>query len=78
MQRGKTGYLLDAEYLQEEEQVREYRGYLECLVMSVETRNIMGQAAQHEARQRSWSAAMQRLFDGYVEAIEVGEPLAVA
>lgn len=78
VQHGKTGYLLDAEYLQEEEQVREYRGYLECLMMSVGTRNRMGQAAQHEARQRSWSAAMQRLFDGYAEAIEVGEPLAVA
>jgi glycosyltransferase involved in cell wall biosynthesis len=78
VQMERTGYLLDAGGLREEEQARAYRGYLECLVMSAETRSRMGQAALHEARQRSWPAAMQRLFDGYAEAIELAEPLVAA
>lgn len=39
---------------------------------------VLGTAGLAEARQRSWSAAMQRLFDGYQEVIVGAQPLAAA
>src|SRR5579871_4040394 len=65
VQHGKTGYLLDASRFSEQEQVRNYRSFLESLLHDHTMRNGMGQAALREARQRSWPAAMQRLFNGY-------------
>jgi glycosyltransferase involved in cell wall biosynthesis len=75
---GYTGYLLDTAGLDDEGQVMEYRARLEHLIYDGEVRNIMRQAGLWDARQRSWSAAMMRLLDGYEEVIVGAQPLAVA
>lgn len=79
VQHGRTGYLLDAPEANEaEQQVCQYRASLQALVDTPATRQWMGQAGLLEARQRSWHAAMQHLFDGYAEVIEAARPLAAA
>ena len=78
VQDGRTGFLLDAAGLDEHEQARGYRIRLEHLVYNALLRYTMGQAALNEARQRSWPAAMQNLFDGYQEVIMDARPLAAA
>lgn len=78
VQHEKTGYLLDAANLHEQEQVRGYRAYLEDLVDDAVARSAMGQAGLLEARRRSWSAAMQPLLNGYRQVIEAATPLAAA
>jgi glycosyltransferase involved in cell wall biosynthesis len=78
VQDGRTGFLLDAAGLDEHEQARGYRIRLEHLVYNAPMRFTMGQNALKEARQRSWPAAMQNLFDGYQEVIMDARPLAAA
>src|SRR6266446_5988955 len=74
---GKTGYLLDTGALVEKEQVMAYRAMLERLIYDDALRGVMGRAGLLEARQRSWSEAMQRLLDGYEEVL-VGTRLLAA
>jgi len=78
VQDGTTGYLLDAEALDEEAQVMRYRAMLEHLTYDDALRNAMGQAGLLEARQRSWSDAMKKLLDGYAEVILGSRPLVAA
>ncbi|MDQ2713893.1 MAG: glycosyltransferase family 1 protein [Chloroflexota bacterium] len=78
VQDGSSGFLLDVAGLDAEEQARSYRIRLEHLVYNAPLRSTMSQAALKEARQRSWSAAMQCLFDGYHEVIMDARPLVAA
>jgi len=73
---GLTG-LLDAQRVHEEEQVASYRELLEELIGDHCARQALGQAARASAGKRSWPEAMQRLVQGYDEAIEhVHTPIA--
>ena len=74
----QTGYLLDTEHMNEQEQVQGYRALLEHLVDHPPARRALGQAGLLEAGERSWPAAMQHLLDGYREVIEAARPLAAA
>ena len=78
VQDGTTGYLLDAEALDEEAQVMRYRAMLEHLTYDDALRNAMGHTGLLEARQRSWSEAMEKLLHGYAEVILGSQPLVAA
>lgn len=78
VQEGRTGFLLDAEGLDEREQAHSYRIRLEHLLYNVVMRYTFGQAALSEAQQRSWPAAMQSLFAGYQEVMLGAQPCAAA
>ncbi len=75
---GKTGYLLDTAALDAEQQVMAYRATLERLIYDDALRSAMGRTGLLEARQRSWSAAMKKLLDGYEEVLVGTRPLAAA
>ncbi len=75
---GETGYLLDREGRSDREEVLAYAGILEHLIANHAVRERMGEAALHEARQRSWPEAMNCLLEGYRDVIEAARPLAVA
>ncbi len=75
---GYTGYLLNASGLGEKEQVQEYRAKLELLVYNSELRHTLGAAGLLYARECTWSAAMQKLLDGYREVILGTRPLVAA
>lgn len=78
VQDGQSGFLLDATGLDEHEQVQGYRIRLEHLVYNVIMRYTLGQTTLAEAQQRSWSSAMQCLFDGYQEVITAAQTTAAA
>ncbi|HYX49400.1 MAG TPA: glycosyltransferase family 1 protein, partial [Ktedonobacteraceae bacterium] len=78
VQHERTGLLLDAQGLDEDEQVLSYLAHLQRLVHNTTERHVMGQAALKVARQRSWSEAMDSLLSGYHEVIEERSPLIAA
>lgn len=78
VQNGETGYLLDTQGLSEKEEALAYQEIIAYLIANVPARERMGQAALQEARQRSWSRAMENLMQGYRDVIEASRPLAVA
>lgn len=63
----QTGLLLDAQEMDQQEQVDRYRALLERLVWDRASRVRMGQAALLEARRRSWFEAMECVVQGYYE-----------
>ena len=75
---GYTGYLLNTSGFDEKEQVQEYRAKLELLVYNSELRHTLGAAGLLYARECTWSAAMQKLLDGYREVILGRRPLVAA
>jgi glycosyltransferase involved in cell wall biosynthesis len=78
VEREKTGLLLDDRHLCEEEQVMQYRAYLDQLVGDKQTRLDMSRAALEEAQHRSWYEAMEKLVRGYHEVVEARRPLLTA
>ncbi len=78
VQHERTGLLLDAHGLDEDEQAHGYLTNLQRLVHNALERHAMGQAALREASQRSWSEAMDSLLKGYHEVIEARSPLIAA
>ena len=74
---GLTG-LLDAQRVNEEEQAASYRELLKELMYDHSARQLMGQAALASARKCSWPEAMQRLLQGYDEAIKCTRTLVAA
>lgn len=64
-----SGYLLDTDGLNEEEQAKEYRMRLEHLLHNEEVRHKMGDAGLVEAGFHTWPASMKKLMDGYEEVI---------
>jgi glycosyltransferase involved in cell wall biosynthesis len=75
---GRSGFLLDASGMNEQEQAIGYRIRLEHLVYNLVMRYTLGQSALAEAQQRSWASAMQCLFDGYQDVITGALPVAAA
>jgi glycosyltransferase involved in cell wall biosynthesis len=66
----RTGLLLDVRQLAGDEQVKGYRAHLTRLVHDHQLRHAMSLSTRREARQRSWSEAMECLMQGYQEVIE--------
>jgi hypothetical protein len=56
----------------------EYWARLEHLMYGYELRIAMGRAGLIDARQRSWSDAMNKLLDGYEEVVMGAQPLVAA
>ncbi len=75
---GVTGFLLDANRLNEEEQISGYRKRLLRLVDDQQTRREMGPRALEAARRHTWPEAMEHLVRGYQEVIEAHQPLVAA
>ncbi len=72
---GKTGYLLDATSLTEEEQAHKYRHLVERLSENQQLRRTMANAAMRAASLRTWNASMQNLLQGYEETIRNDTPM---
>lgn len=75
---GQNGLLLDAESLNEDEQVAQYRNLLTQLVEDTLQREQMRQAALMEAAQHTWYEAMECLVRGYEEVIIQSQALVAA
>ncbi len=75
---GKTGLLLDIQRLTEEEKVAAYGANLARLVHDQQLRLQMSHAALAEAQKRSWYEAMEKLVQGYQEAIDMARVLVAA
>jgi hypothetical protein len=69
VQHARTGLLLSAELLSEEEQIAGYRAYLEQLIFNPEERLIMSALAFSEALPHTWYGAMERLVQGYHDVV---------
>lgn len=74
----RTGLLLQAEHLDHQQQVRNYRTLLERLVVQHAERQQMSEVALSEAQQRSWYEAMENLVRGYKEVAAVTQDLLAA
>ena len=75
---GITGFLVDAERLDANDQVAAYRSYLMQLVQNPSLQMSMRQAALVESASCSWQQAMQSLVQGYQEVIEHTQAVLVA
>ncbi|GER87292.1 glycosyl transferase family 1 [Dictyobacter vulcani] len=78
VQHQKTGLLLDADNLQENEQIAGYRAYLTQLVLNTPERVSMGQLAESQAAERSWHEAMECIVQGYRDIVSRSQVLLVA
>jgi glycosyltransferase involved in cell wall biosynthesis len=78
VENGRTGLLLDADHLSEEEQIVAYRALLHRMVENRLLRSTMSIAASHEAQKHTWHEAMEHLVRGYAEVIRTSQPLLAA
>ncbi|MBV9712377.1 MAG: glycosyltransferase family 1 protein [Ktedonobacteraceae bacterium] len=75
---GRTGFLLDAQKMNEEEQVVGYRERLLRLVQNKSMRHEMSFAASTSVHHHTWHEAMECLVRGYHEVIDAHQPLVAA
>ncbi len=78
VEQDRTGFLLDAQKLSEEEQVGGYRSLLTRLIEDESMRREMSLAASIRAHSHTWHEAMESLVRGYHEVIETHQPLVAA
>lgn len=69
VQHQRTGLLLSAEHLSEDEQISGYRAYLEQLSFNPEQRLLMSALAFSEALPHTWHEAMEHLVQGYKDVV---------
>ncbi|MBA2395057.1 MAG: glycosyltransferase, partial [Ktedonobacteraceae bacterium] len=78
IEQDRTGFLLDAQKLSEEEQVIGYRSLMMRLIEDQRMRCEMSSAASIRAQDHTWHEAMESLVRGYHEVIEAHQPLVAA
>ena len=78
IEQDRTGFLLDAQNMSEEEQIVGYRSLLVRLIEDQQMRSEMSLVASIRAHSHTWHEAMESLVRGYHEVIEAHQPLVAA
>ena len=78
VEQDRSGFLLDAQNMSEEEQIAGYRSLLVRLIEDQQMRHEMSVAASIRAHSHTWHEAMESLVRGYHEVIEAHQPLVAA